>query len=45
MGSAGNRSPPVKPETSVAGMLKLIDEMGEQSKADFIDFEGKPVEW
>jgi len=45
MGSAGNRSPPVKPEDSVAGMLKLIDGMGEHSKADFLDFEGKEVEW
>lgn len=45
MGSAGNRSPPVKPVDSVAGMIKVIDAMGKQSNADFLDYTGAPIEW
>ena len=45
MGAADNRSPPVKPEESVAGMLRLVDGMGEHSKAEFVDYTGAAVEW
>ena len=45
MGCAGNRSPPVQPEESVAGMLRVIEAMGEQSRADFVDFNGAAIEW
>lgn len=45
MGAAGNRSPPVRPEESVAGMLKMVDSMGSHSNADFIDFEGNTLAW
>ena len=45
MGSAGNRSPPVKPEVSVGGMLGVLDAMGEHSKANFVDYTGQPLGW
>lgn len=45
MGSAGDRTPPVKPADSVAGMLTIIENMGAQSKADFLDFQGKEMKW
>ena len=45
VGSAGNHSPPVKPEVSVGGMLGVIDAMGAHSKADFVDYTGTPLEW
>lgn len=40
MGAAGNRSPPVQPPDSVSGMLTVIDQMGPQSTANFVDWEG-----
>lgn len=45
MGAAGDRSPPVRPVDSVAGMLSAVDSMGPHSTADFIDFEGNTLEW
>ena len=46
MGSAGNRSPPVKPDASVGGMLKVIDEMGApHSLANFVDYTGAALAW
>jgi NAD(P)-dependent dehydrogenase (short-subunit alcohol dehydrogenase family) len=46
MGSAGNRSPPVKPEVSVGGMLAVLDAMAApHAKADFLDYTGKALEW
>ena len=45
MGAAGNRSPPVRPVDSVAGMLAVVDSMGPHSMGDFVDFEGNRLEW
>jgi len=45
MGSAGGRSPPVKPADSVAGMLCVVENMGDNSKADFLDYTGSPIGW
>lgn len=45
MGSAGDRSPPVKPEDSVIGILAVIDNMGENSKANFVSWEGNEINW
>ena len=45
MGSAGDRSPPVQPAESVAGMLGVISAMGEHSKANFVDYSGVVLEW
>ena len=44
-GSAGDRSPPVRPPDSVAGMLRIVDGMGPQSHADFMDYTGATIEW
>ena len=51
MGSESNNvefriiEPPVQPVESVAGMLRVIEAMGEQSRADFVDFNGAAIEW
>eukprot|EP00656_Telonema_subtile_P005210 TRINITY_DN12366_c0_g1_i2.p1 TRINITY_DN12366_c0_g1~~TRINITY_DN12366_c0_g1_i2.p1 ORF type:complete len:219 (+),score=52.73 TRINITY_DN12366_c0_g1_i2:117-773(+) len=45
MGGAGGREPPVQPEESVAGMLAVVDGMGEHSRADFVDYTGRPLQW
>ena len=45
MGSAGDRSPPVTPVDSVAGMLAVVDSMGSHSDADFVDFRGTRWPW
>lgn len=45
MGSAGNRSPPVKIVDSVTGMLKVLGSMGSHSNADFLDFTGAQLPW
>lgn len=45
MGAAGDRSPPVKPPDSVAGMLAVIDVMGPSSQGDFVDWEGNTLAW
>ena len=45
MASSGGRPAPVAPCGSVKGTLALIDAMGEQSKAEFINYRGEPVPW
>ena len=45
LGSAGGREPPVTPSESITGMLRVIDEMGADSIANFVDYTGDRVVW
>ncbi|XP_068267465.1 C-signal-like isoform X2 [Nyctibius grandis] len=43
-GSAGH-TPPVTPEDSVRGMLKVLSSLSEKDTGTFLDWEGKVVPW
>lgn len=41
----GGKNAPVEPKDSIAGMLKVLDELTSKDNGAFIDFKGKRLRW